>query len=59
MAKEKVFGTKEWAAHSANVTIGCSHNCTYCYSRDAYESYDKSGIPWENERRDEKNFNKE
>lgn len=57
MAKE-VFGTKEWAAHSANITIGCSHNCTYCYSREAYKKYDTSGIGWEIERIDEKALNK-
>lgn len=56
--KKEVFGTKEWAAHSANVTIGCSHNCTYCYSREAYKKYDKSGLPWEVERTDEKALNK-
>lgn len=55
---KEIFGTKEWAAHSANVTIGCSHNCTYCYSRDAYKKYDKSGISWEVERVDEKALNK-
>lgn len=57
MAKE-VFGTKEWASHSANATIGCMHNCKYCYSRDAYESYDKTGIPWTTERTNEKEVNK-
>jgi DNA repair photolyase len=56
--KKSVFGTKEWAAHSANITIGCEHNCKYCYSRDAYNSYDKTGISWENERLDEISFNK-
>lgn len=26
-------GTKEWADHSINVAVGCSHNCRYCYAR--------------------------
>ena len=58
MAKE-VSGTKEWASHSANATIGCSNNCEYCYSRDNYEKYDESGIEWTNERTDDKEIDKE
>lgn len=57
-SEREVRGTKEWAAHSANITIGCEHNCTYCYSRDAYKKYDKTGIAWENERLDEDAFGK-
>ena len=52
MAK-KVFGTKEWASSSANATVGCSHNCEYCYSRDNYEKFDETGIDWTIERSDE------
>jgi DNA repair photolyase len=53
---KKVFGTKEWAKYSANVTIGCSNNCTYCYARDAY--YKKGNTEdWSNERTDEKRLN--
>lgn len=26
-------GTKEWAKHSANLQLGCEHNCLYCYAR--------------------------
>ncbi|MBP7526762.1 MAG: radical SAM protein [Syntrophorhabdaceae bacterium] len=26
-------GTREWAEHSKNIFIGCSHNCRYCYAR--------------------------
>jgi len=26
-------GTKEWAEHSVNCCLGCSHNCRYCYAR--------------------------
>ncbi len=29
----KVSGTKEWAAHSCNIVLGCSHRCRYCYAR--------------------------
>ena len=28
----KSTGTREWAAHSANILNGCSHNCLYCYA---------------------------
>lgn len=28
------FGTREWAEESANICLGCSHNCRYCYARD-------------------------
>jgi len=57
MAKE-ISGTREWASHSANATIGCSNNCEYCYSRDNYEKFDKSGEKWIKERTDEKEVNK-
>lgn len=46
---EKVFGTKEWAKYSANSTIGCSHNCVYCYARDGYEKKENE-LPWTEER---------
>lgn len=26
-------GVAEWADHSYNVGVGCSHNCAYCYAR--------------------------
>jgi DNA repair photolyase len=58
VSKKTVSGTKEWAAHSANITIGCSHNCLYCYSRDAYIKYDTSGESWENERIDKSALSK-
>lgn len=29
----KPTGTKEWAAHSHNITNGCEHGCVYCYAR--------------------------
>jgi len=56
MAKE-VFGTKEWAKYSLNMTTGCSHNCRYCYSREAYERNDNE-IPWTEERINEKVLHK-
>ncbi|MFA5814729.1 MAG: hypothetical protein WC865_03820 [Bacteroidales bacterium] len=31
---QNVFGTKEWAPQTANVTEGCSNNCKYCYARE-------------------------
>jgi DNA repair photolyase len=34
MAKKKsATGTREWAATSANVMLGCKHDCRYCYAR--------------------------
>lgn len=30
---KQVFGTKEWAELSANITSGCPHNCAYCYAK--------------------------
>ncbi|HUW10823.1 MAG TPA: hypothetical protein VM537_13910, partial [Anaerolineae bacterium] len=26
-------GTKEWSDSSANVSVGCSNNCLYCYAK--------------------------
>jgi DNA repair photolyase len=51
--KKEIFGTREWAKYSANSTIGCSHNCRYCYAKASYEKKDID-IPWEQERT---NFN--
>ena len=31
-ACKKVSGTKEWAPHNLNISVGCSHNCLYCYA---------------------------
>lgn len=25
-------GTREWAEHTVNIAIGCSHDCRYCYA---------------------------
>jgi len=55
---KKVFGTKEWAKHSLNMTVGCSNNCRYCYSRASYEKNDKSGVEWSNERINEDMLNR-
>lgn len=56
--KKEVFGTREWAKYSANSTIGCSHNCRYCYAKASYEKKEIN-IPWEKERTNSKyiNFN--
>lgn len=47
---KKVFGTKEWAKYSLNMTVGCSNNCRYCYSKASYAKNDKTGLDWSNER---------
>jgi len=26
-------GTKEWSDHSYNISLGCAHDCGYCYAR--------------------------
>ncbi len=26
-------GVQEWAEHSINISVGCEHNCRYCYAR--------------------------
>lgn len=51
--EKKVFGTKEWAKYSANTTIGCSHNCIYCYAKDGYEKKEND-LPWTEERTNDK-----
>jgi DNA repair photolyase len=28
-----VSGTREWAAHSLNCSLGCAHDCAYCYAK--------------------------
>jgi DNA repair photolyase len=33
MPKKPVFGTSEWAAHNANILLGCQHDCRYCYAK--------------------------
>ena len=27
-------GTREWSEHSANLFLGCEHDCRYCYARE-------------------------
>lgn len=51
-----ISGTKEWAKYSANSTIGCHHNCLYCYSRDAFLKKNPDAN-WTEEARDESRFN--
>lgn len=50
MDKKPVSGTKEWAAHSLNCCLGCSHNCAYCYAKANAARY-KRRVPddWANE----------
>jgi len=31
--RKPVSGTKEWASHSLNCSLGCSHGCHYCYAK--------------------------
>ncbi|HQO39114.1 MAG TPA: radical SAM protein, partial [Spirochaetota bacterium] len=29
----RATGTREWAAHSRNIYVGCANDCTYCYAK--------------------------
>lgn len=50
MSNSTVFGTKEWAPQSANITEGCSNNCKYCYAREmAIRFGRKTPNSWEKE----------
>jgi len=46
VTKTTVSGTREWAATSANVMQGCSHDCRYCYARSRASQIES---PWVNE----------
>jgi DNA repair photolyase len=41
MADKKVSGTREWASTSANVMLGCKHDCRYCYARSSAVRFGK------------------
>jgi hypothetical protein len=50
MKSGSVFGTKEWAPQTANVTEGCSNNCKYCYAREMAVRFGRrEPHQWENE----------
>jgi hypothetical protein len=34
MIEQRKTGTREWAAYSKNLFIGCKHDCRYCYARE-------------------------
>jgi pyruvate-formate lyase-activating enzyme len=36
-------GTREWAEHSVNVCLGCSHGCLYCYAADMASRFARRG----------------
>ena len=45
-----ISGTKEWAQHNANILVGCSHDCIYCYARAMKERFDQlDGREWQEE----------
>jgi len=48
---KRATGTKEWAEHSANVALGCIHDCRYCYARANALRFGKikSVEEWKNE----------
>ena len=35
-------GTKEWSDYSYNITMGCEHDCLYCYAKGMRARFDKS-----------------
>ena len=54
-----VFGTHEWAEHSANFIDGCKHDCKYCYSKEmAIRFHRKTPENWKNEEIKVKTFKK-
>lgn len=38
-------GTREWSKHSANIQLGCEHNCRYCYARAYADHYGRIDKP--------------
>ncbi len=54
-----VFGTHEWAEHSANFIDGCKHDCKYCYSKEmAIRFHRKTPENWKNEKIRKKSLRK-
>jgi len=53
-------GTKEWAPHSLNIFMGCTHNCRYCYARRKALDYGRitSAGQWPDMKLNEKAFNR-
>lgn len=52
-----VFGTHEWAKHTANFINGCKHDCKYCYSKEmAIRFRRKTPETWQNEEIREKTY---
>ena len=49
MTKKTVSGTREWAASSVNVMLGCSHDCRYCYARSAAHRVGRVKGEWTDE----------
>tara|TARA_Y100000310_G_scaffold94631_1_gene92388 strand:- start:2987 stop:3793 length:807 start_codon:yes stop_codon:yes gene_type:complete len=50
MSKKTVSGTREWAASSVNVMLGCEHDCRYCYARSSAARFGRKGPEdWPNE----------
>jgi len=39
---ERISGTREWAVAEINCSIGCPHDCRYCYAR--YDAVKKNGV---------------
>jgi DNA repair photolyase len=45
MSKPKrITGTREWATHTANLDLGCEHDCLYCYAKTAAVRYKRATV---------------
>lgn len=44
MKQERISGTKEWAAFTANLDLGCEHDCKYCYAKTAAMRYKRTTV---------------
>lgn len=50
MSKQTISGTREWAASSVNVMLGCRHDCRYCYARSSAVRSNRCDVAdWPNE----------